>query len=109
MPNKDQGASKIEKIEEDSPKDLDSDNDIKDSEDANQKGRQEQDKEYAHTKIIHEEKNSPKVTNDQVFQVKLVAPFPLTYQRGERHVFAASKGKGAMHSSSTPMKEKGKQ
>ena len=49
------------------------------------------------------------VTNDTGFQVKLVAPFHFTYQREKRHVFAASKGQGAMPSSSTQMTDKGKQ
>ena len=40
--------------------------------------------------------------------MKLVAPFPLIYQRGERHVFSTSKGQGAMPSSSTQNIYKGK-
>ena len=109
MPNKDQGTYNTTKTEEDGPNDIDSDNGIKDTEDVDQKGSQEKDKEDAHTKIIYEERNNPKVTNDHSLQIKLVASFTITYQRGERHVFATSKGQGAMHSSSTPMKYKGKQ
>ena len=44
MPNKAHGTSNIAKIEKDSPKILDSDDGIKDSEYADQKGSQEQDK-----------------------------------------------------------------
>ena len=38
-----------------------------------------------------------------------VEPLPLTYQRGERHVFAASKRQGAMPSTSKNKLEKGKE
>ena len=38
-----------------------------------------------------------------------MAPFTITYQKGRRHVFAALKRQGAMHSSSKPLKDKGKQ
>ena len=91
-PNTDQSASNSAKIEEDSPKDLDRGNVIKNTKDADQKGNQEQDKEGAHTEIIYEEGNSPKDTNDHSLKIKLVAPFTNTYKRGERHVFATSKG-----------------
>ena len=42
-------------------------------------------------------------------QVELVVPFPITYQRGVRHVFASSKGQGAMSSSSAQMIDKGEE
>ena len=41
--------------------------------------------------------------------MKLIKTFPLTYQRGERHVFVAFKGQGTMPSSSAQRLDKGKE
>ena len=70
---------------------------------------EDKDEEDTNEDIIDKNKISLKVTNDEDMQMKHVKPFPLTYQRGERHVFDASKGQGAMPSSSNQKIEKGKQ
>ena len=103
------GTSNSEKIEHGSLEGLGSKESLKEVEDAYQKDNQEQGKKDTHTEIIHEEENSLKVISDQTLQVKLMAPFTITYQKGRRHVFSASKRQGAMHSSSKPVKDKGKQ
>ena len=103
------GTSNSEKIEHGSLEGLGSKESLKEVEDAYQKDSQEQGKKDTHTEIIHEEENSLKVISDQILQVKLMAPFTITYQKGRRHVFAASKRQGAMHSSSKPVKDNGKQ
>ena len=41
--------------------------------------------------------------------MKNIGPFPLTYQRENRHVFSASKGQGTMPSTSAKKLDKGKQ
>ena len=46
--------------------------------------------------------------HNEVTQMINIKPFPLTYQRGSRHVFAASKRQGAMPSTSTKQLDKGK-
>ena len=48
-------------------------------------------------------------SHDEDTQMITIKPLPLTYQRGVRHVFAASKRKGTMSSTSTKKLDKGKQ
>ena len=48
-------------------------------------------------------------SHDENTKMSRVEPFPLVYQRGERHVFSASKRQGAMPSTSTKKLEKGKE
>ena len=108
----------VANMEDDNVEDMEEDNNDEDqgndtsmggNESASQEGRQEQEEEYTHAGIINEEKSTLNVTNDGDIQMKLITPFPLTYQIGERHVFAASKGQGAMPSSSTQNIDKVKQ
>ena len=71
-----------------------------------QRDCQQQSSKEIHTENILEEKENPRAVDDQIVQAKFVTPFTIPYQRGRRHVFAASKRQGAMHSSSKLVKDK---
>ena len=75
--------------EDDNDEDQGSDTSMGENESASQEGSQEQKEENTHVGVITKEKNTLNVTNDGDIQVKLNTPLPLTYQRGEWHVFVA--------------------
>ena len=90
---------------------------VHDSIEGNKEGS-EQDKGTIESNKGKNSNDGMKDTNEEVSQefsasktygteVKNIAPFPLTYQRGERHVFAASNRQGAMPSTSKKKLEKG--
>ena len=95
--------------EDDNDEDHDSDDSMGENESAPQEGSQEKNEEDTNRGIIDGKKSNLKVYHEEYIQMKLIKPFPLTYQRGERHVFAAFKGQGTMPSSSAQRLDKGKE
>ena len=81
---------------------------MRENQNASQEGSQEQIEENTYIEIINGKTTIPKVTNDQGIQVKHVKTCTLTYQRGSRKFFSASKRQGTLPYTSAQPLERGK-
>ena len=82
---------------------------MKENESTSQEGSQEQNEEDINAEIIDERKGNLEICHGKSFLVNKFEFLPLTYQRGSRQVFSASKRQGTLPSTLAQRLDKGKE